>query len=149
MAKNEEPIEKDGFDFGDYAIADGVEHHFEKLPGKSWIIKPVTSKAEINRSRFMLHNRVVETVDGTRYEMPPTAVEVRNREVALLFGGTNLTTKSGKPVIQDDPPIQEVEALLEKMPPEMVNEIWVKIGQVYPKWGPADPKEWMETKPEA
>jgi len=149
MAKKvDTPVEQDGFDFGAYAIADGVEYHFDKLPEKMWIIAPVTSKAEINRSRFMLHNRVVETIDGTRYEMPPTAVEVRNREVALLFGGTNLTTKSGKPAIKDNPSTQEVEALLEKMPPEMVNEIWVAINKSYPKWGPADPNEWTEEKSE-
>jgi hypothetical protein len=139
MAKKDQP---DGLDFGEYAILDGFEYHFEKLPDKTWTILPVTSRAEINRARFMMHNRVMETVDGTRYEMPPTAVEVRNREVALLFGGTNLTTQSGKPAIQADAKLQEVEALLEKMPPEMINEIWVKIAELYPKWGPASPNDW-------
>ena len=31
-----------------------------------------------------------------------------------------------------------------QMPPEMVNELWVKVGQLYPKWGPSDPNDWTE-----
>lgn len=133
------------FDFGQYAIVDDHEYHFLKSPEVYWKIKPVTSGHELQRSRFMMHNRIAETSDGTRYEMPPTAVEVRNREVAILFNGTNLKTKAGEPVIKDNASTSEVEALLSKMPPEMVNEIWVRIGELYPKWGPTDPKDWMES----
>lgn len=132
------------FDFGDYAIVDDHEYHFKLMPEVIWRIKPVTSGAELKRSRFMTHNRIAETYDGTRYEMPPTAVEIRNREVALLFGGTNLKNKDGKDAISANASIEDVEKLLSNMPPIMVSEIWVRIGELYPKWGPSDPNDWLE-----
>jgi len=134
---------KDTINFGDYAVIDGVEYEFAKLPGVTWTVKPVTSEDELKRSRFMMHNRILET-EGTRYEMPPTAVEIRNYEVALLCGGTNLKRNNGKPALSDKAGLKEIQTLVGSMPPEMVNEIWVKIGQVYPKWGPSDPNDWQE-----
>ncbi len=136
-------------DFGQYAIIDSHTYHFEKLPDVYWKIKPVTSADELARAKFLMYNRAFETIEGTRYEMPPTAVEIRNREVALLFGGTNLKTRAGKAVLADDASMAEVEKVLGVMPPDMVNEVWVEIARLYPKWGPRDPKEWgakTETK---
>lgn len=135
---------EDGFDFGAYAIVDDYEYHFKKMPEATWLIKPVTSGHELQRSRFMMHNRIVEDASGTRYELPPTAVEIRNREVALLSGGTNLKTRAGKPVLREGASVSEVEAVLAKMPPEMVNELWCEVGRLYPKWGPTDPNIWTE-----
>jgi len=139
----DETVEKNGFDFGDYAIIDGIEYEFEKLPGATWTIAPVTSAHELKRSRYMMHNRILET-EGTRYEMPPTAMEVRNYEVALLFGGTTLKKKNGEPAIGANPEFREIQDLIGKMPPAMINELWVKIGEMYPQWGPSDPNEWKE-----
>ena len=132
--------------FGDYAILDPFEYRFKRAPELYWKIVPVTSGHELQRSRFMMYNRVVEDAFGNRTEQPPTAIEIAHREIALLFGGTNILTADDKPVLSDKPSIRDIETLLEKMPSPMVSEIWIKIGELYPKWGPADPKVWMEAE---
>lgn len=133
----------DEINFGDYAIADPLEYRFEKAPDTWWKILPITSGHELARAKFVMYNRVVEDLAGNRFEQPPTALEIAHREISLLYGGTNMVTKSGDPVLREDPTIAEIEILLNKMPPRMVNELWVKIGEMYPKWGPKDPKAWM------
>jgi hypothetical protein len=141
MSDEEREVQgQEEIDFGDYALIDPFEYHFEKSPDKYWVIVPVTSGHEVARSKFLLHNRVAETIDGVRYEQPPTALEIAHREIALLFGGTNLTRKNGQPVLREKPSVFEVEAIVAKMPPEMVKELWIKVGELFPKWGPADPK---------
>ena len=126
-------------DFGGYAILDGIEHYFEKLPDVYWKIATVTSGKELERSKFMLHNRVIETRDGIRRELPPSWLEVAYREIALTFGGTNMQDRSGEPVLNDDASIPQIESFLARMPQDMVLELWKAIGKAYPKWGPADP----------
>lgn len=144
MATQEEKIMEDPgeLNFGEYAIIGPHEYQFKKMPGATWTIKPVTSGAEVARSKFLMYNRIAETLDGVRYEQPPTALEIAHREIALLYGGTTLALNNGKPALRENPSTTEIEALLAKMPPEMVQEIWVEIGRLYPKWGPVDPKEW-------
>ena len=143
MAKEEKIVEEPGeLSFGDYAIIGPHEYQFKKMPDVTWTIKPVTSGAEVARSKFLMYNRIAETIDGVRYEQPPTALEIAHREIALLYGGTTLKLSNGKPAIRENPSTVEIEGLLAKMPPEMVQEIWIEIGRLYPKWGPADPKEW-------
>lgn len=128
--------------FGDYAILDAYEYHFEKAPDLYWKINPVTSGNELARAKFLMHNRVFEDVNGNRYEQPPTALEIAHREIALLYGGTNIATRDGKPILGEKANLNEVERTIGKFPPEMVAEIWIKIGELYPKWGPADPNDW-------
>ncbi len=129
--------------FGKYAILGSITHHFELEPEWTWTIKPITSGMELERSKFMLHNRVVADVNGNRRELPPTWLEVAYREIALTFGGTNVPKDEDKstPLLGTDAPIPEIEACLRQMPQEMVEEIWKAIGQAFPKWGPADPNE--------
>ena len=125
--------------FGKYAILDSVTHNFEQEPDLYWTIKPVTSGLELERSKFMLHNRVIETLDGVRREMPPSWLEIAHREIALTFGGTNISFEDGTPVLEPTARPTEVETVLRQLPPDMVLEIWKAIGQAYPKWGPSDP----------
>jgi hypothetical protein len=134
--------------FGDYAILDPLEYRFKKAPDLYWKILPVTSGHELQRSRFMMYNRIFEDPSGNRTEQPPTPIEIAHREVALLYGGTNMVTTEGNPVLPEKPSIREIEALLEKMPSAMVMEIWIAIGQSFPKWGPVDPNAWMEEEKE-
>ena len=61
---------------------------------------------------------------------------VAYREIALTFGGTNLGEGEALP---QDATVIEVENMLRTFPQEMVNEIWIAIGEAFPKWGPADP----------
>jgi hypothetical protein len=125
--------------FGKYAILDTVTHYFDQEPDLFWKIKPITSGLELERSKFMLHNRVVEGPDGVRRELPPSWLEVCFREIALAFAGTNITDAEGKPVLADIATVLEIEAVLKQMPQTMVMEIWKAVGGAYPKWGPADP----------
>ena len=125
--------------FGKYAIIDAITHYFEQEPELYWRIKPVTSGLELERSKFMLHNRVIETADGVRREMPPSWMEVAYREIALTFGGTNIKNRKGELALADTASVAKVERFLAAMPQTMVMEIWKAIGAVYPKWGPADP----------
>ena len=141
MAKSEEKAPAE-FDFGEYAVEGPYEYHFARYPEKYWNILPVSSGHEVARAKFLMYNRIAETADGTRFEQPPVAREIAHREIALLFGGTNMTTKGGESVLPASPPLSAIEFLLDKMPPDMVNEIWVEIGRLYPKWGPSDPKVW-------
>ena len=76
--------------FGGYAIIEGAKYSFEKMPDLWWEIKPITSGMELARSKFLYHNRVVEGLDGARYEQPPSPMEIAYREIALTFGGTSM-----------------------------------------------------------
>jgi len=128
--------------FGDYAIVGDHEYHFEKSPSLYWKIAPVTSGAELARAKYLMHNRMVTDTSGNTFEQPPTALEIAHREIALLYAGTNIATVEDKPILSDKPSVAEIERALGQFPPEMIAEIWVEIGRLYPKWGPADPNDW-------
>ncbi len=127
--------------FGKYAIVDSHEYHLEKEPDLFWRIKPVTSGMELDRSKFLMHKRVVSDAAGNRWEYPPTWVETAHREIALTFGGTNIENDEGEPALKDNATIIEVENFLKNAPQELVMELWREIGRVHPFWGPADPNE--------
>jgi hypothetical protein len=133
--------------FGNYSILDATAHHFELEPSWEWKIKPVHSGMELEMSKFTTHNRLVMGPDGIRRELPPTWMEICYREIAMTFGGTNIPKNREKPlseggesILVEGAPIDEIEAVLRKMPQPMVMEIWTAVGETYPKWGPADPK---------
>ncbi len=132
--------------FGKYAILGEATHYFEQEPEMYWKIRPVTSGMELDLSKFMLHNRMYRTPDGTQRELPPTWLENAHREIALSFGGTNIpkfedkpVEEGGEPILPENASIQEVEEVLKLMPQPMVLEIWKAVGAAYPKWGPVDP----------
>ncbi len=139
----------DSFDFGSYAIIDVVEHHFEKEPDWVWKIKPPTSGDELAMSKFLVQNRVEIDPSGTRREYPPTYTEIAYREVALLFGGTNIpkggkkgksVEEGGDPVLSSGAKVEQIEGVLRRMPHAMVMEIWGAIADAVPGWGPQRPK---------
>jgi len=131
--------------FGKYAILTSTRYTFEKEPTWYWEIKPVSSGMELERSKFLLHNRVVVDASGNRRELPPTWLEIAHREIALTFGGTNIPVEDkpvedgGKPLVEAGTSTAEIEKVLRGMPQEMVWEIWTAVGQSYPEWGPANP----------
>ena len=49
--------------------------------------------------------------------------------------------EGGEPYIEVGAPVETIEALVAKMPHDMFYEIWTAVGEAYPHWGPADPKE--------
>lgn len=137
------------YNFGNYAIIDKVDHPFEKEPEWVWKIKPPTSGDELAMSKFLVQNRVEVDVTGTRREFPPTYTEIAYREIALCFGGTNIpkggkggkpVDEGGDPILQEDAKVEQIEAVLRKMPHPMVMEIWGAIADAVPGWGPQRPK---------
>ena len=139
MAKKKESEKK--INFGGYAVLEGIEYNFEKMPDLWWKIDPITSGMELARSKFLYHNRVIEGLDGARYEQPPSPMEVAYREIALTFGGTNMKFEDDSEVLPNDAGVFQVEAVLEKLPQEIVMELWKEIGRLFPKWGPVDPND--------
>jgi len=139
MAKKKEDEKK--INFGGYAVLEGIEYNFEKMSDLWWKINPITSGMELARSKFIYHNRVIEGLDGARYEQPPSPMEIAYREIALTFGGTNMKFEDDSEVLPNDAGVFQVEAVLEKLPQEMVMELWKEIGRLFPKWGPVDPNE--------
>lgn len=137
------------FNFGRYAIIDTVEHHFEKEPDWIWKIKPPTSGDELAMSKFLVQNRVEVDATGTRREFPPTYTEIAYREIALCFGGTTIpkggkngqpVAEGGEPILKEDARVEQIEAVLRRMPHPMVMEIWGAIADAVPGWGPQRPK---------
>ncbi len=137
------------FDFGEYAIIDEVKHQFAKMHEWYWAIKPPTSGDELAMSKFLVQNRTEIGPDGIRRELPPTYTEIAYREIALCFGGTNIPAggkkgkaveEGGDPILKENARVEQIEAVLRKMPHEMVMEIWGAIADAVPGWGPQRPK---------
>lgn len=133
--------------FGKYAVLEAVTYTLEKEPEWWWKFKPVTSGMEVEMSRFYSHGRVVTGPDGVRREYFPTSMEVAHREIALTFGGTNIPKdgKEGDPILSPNAKVEEVEAVLRKMPTELVLELWEALAEHVPGWGPARPKAQSST----
>ena len=127
--------------FGKYAILQPVTHNFEKEPDWNWIIKPVTTNEELALSQFLSTERVMVMSDGSRIGRPATNIDVAVREIALTFGGTNIPGEDGKPVIELGASLDQIEAVLKKMPHPMVLEIWDAIAEAIPGWGPQKVKK--------
>jgi hypothetical protein len=131
--------------FGKYAILGPVTVELDQEPDWTWTFKAVDGGVELERSKFLLHNRVVE-INGVRREQPPTYLEICHRELALTFGGTTIpkdvtepVKDGGDPLIPEGANVQQVEAIIRSMPPALIRELWAKLGQSFPEWGPADP----------
>jgi len=127
--------------FGKYATLENVTHTFEQEPDWTWVIKPVTMQAELDMSKFTSRDRFVVFPDGARAARPITVQEISLREIALTFHSTNIPGDDGKPILAEGASVEEIEAVLCTMPPEMVLEIWKAVGEACPPWGPALPKE--------
>jgi hypothetical protein len=133
--------------FGNYAVITAVEHRFKQNPEWYWMVKPITSGDELKMEKFMYQGRSIDNITVTH--------EIIHREIAMTFGGTNIpltkeendeivlvTNKDGEiiPILQENATVQEIEAVLLKMPNEMVMEIWEAVGEANPTWGPKKKK---------
>lgn len=127
--------------FGKYAILDISEHRFEMEPDWYWRFKPASSSAELAMSKFYDNmSRSVIGADGKPVFIGPHWIEVMWREIALLFGGTNIPNEAGKPALSDNATIAEIENLLAAMPQGMVEELWKALGEAVSGWGPRQPQ---------
>jgi hypothetical protein len=131
--------------FGKYSIITGIQHNFEEEPDWYWKINPVTAGMELDMSKFLAHRRIVNA-GGQRLELPPTSMEIAFREIALTFGGSNIPKEvdrpvggGGEPLLKEDAPVEDIEAVLRHFPSTMLMEIWRAVGESYPSWGPANP----------
>jgi len=122
--------------FGQYAILEDVVHTFEKEPGWTWTIKPVTMQADTAMAQFMSAERTIVLADGTRLLRPATTQDIAMREIALTFRSTTIPGDDGKPMLPEGASIAEIEAVLMQMPVALVNEIWRAVGEACPPWGP-------------
>ena len=126
--------------FGKYAIVDPIEHTFDKMPDINWTIKSPTSGDELKMAKFMVNQRVELGPDGVKREFPPTNTEIAHREIAILFGGTNIKNDEGKPALVVGDNIQVIEEFLKDCPQPFVMELWSAIGEAIPGWGSIRPK---------
>ena len=127
--------------FGGYSIAEPITHFFEKEPTWWWRVMPITSGHELEIQKFSIINRIVTDMGGQRHEFPPTIQETAYREIALTFGGCNITHEmlnaDGKGLLlESGAGIAEIEAVLRDMPQAMVDELWKAVGDANPTWGP-------------
>ena len=138
--------------FGKYAVITPYTYHFEKEPDWYWKFAPPTARDELDLQRFLFQKRT-RTTNGVAEQYPATSMEVVFRQLALTFGGTNIPDyeknpdgewiDSGRPILKEDASVEVVEAILGKMPTELVQELWAALGEHIPNWGPMklDPKD--------
>jgi len=125
-----------------YSIIDSTKHYLEKNPDFYWEILPATALHEMAMQKFLLQNRALITPDGVKREYPPTVIEVALREIALVFGETNIPADPEKPVAEGGEPIlpkgasvEKIEALLMQFPTDLIDELWFAITKANPDWG--------------
>jgi len=113
--------------WGKYALISETKHNFKEEPEWWWAIKPVTSGMEIEYAKFL---NASENLIG---------IEIAHRQIALTFGRTNIPRgdKPDEPILKEGATVDQVETMLNAMPPDMVMEIWNAVGDAYPFWGPA------------
>ena len=123
--------------FSNYAILTPVVHQLEKNPELTWSIRPPTTKDEIALSRFYTEGRIT-FMDGQRFTYPWSNIEIAIRQLAMLFGGTNIpkSEQDASPALTEKASIAEIENFLGNLPTEVIKELWAALGQVAPGWGP-------------
>jgi hypothetical protein len=127
--------------FGKYAVINPVDYQLKEEPEWTWTFRPPSSGEELEMQRFMVVGRVQTGPDGIQREYPPTTFEIAHRELALTFGGTNITADGeDEPILKVDAKVSEVEAMLRQMPHGLVMELWEALGDIVPTWGPVRPK---------
>jgi hypothetical protein len=124
--------------FGKYQVVGMLEYHFELEPEWYWNIRPVTSGDDLVMAQWYVNNSNIIMVDGKPREQPPLWMEVMYKEIALLFGGTNIPKEEKKkePILKEGAKEEDVIAVLKQMPETMVEEIWRALGETNPFWGP-------------
>jgi hypothetical protein len=99
-------------------------HTFTKEPDWTWLIEFPTSEDEGVREKYLA--------------LGPLDDDLMAREIALLFGGTNITADDGDPILFLGDKIAVIEDVLWSMPYEMRWEIWEQVRRMVPNWGPKE-----------
>lgn len=122
--------------FGKYAILDGKKHHLEKEPEWFWEFKVVSSMDEVTYAQWQDENLKEVDVDGKAIKLVPMGFEAAWYELAFTFQSTNIPDENGEPILPLGASIEEVEAVLQVMPGDLVAELWKALKVVYPFLGP-------------
>lgn len=122
--------------FGQYAILESKEHHFEKEPDWFWRFAVVTSADEVGYAQWQDENLRRVEVDDKIVTLAPMGFEAAWRELAITFEETNVPNEKGDPIITKDMSLEEKEAILQTFPGDMIAELWRALKKVYPFWGP-------------
>jgi hypothetical protein len=128
--------------FGKYAIVNTVTYKLQDEPDWFWKIKPFTTNAEIEVSKF-LSSETEKSVGEFTVRVPAVSLELAVLEIALTFAGTNIPGESG-PIIHSSATFEDVEKIVRNMPRKMVLELWEAVGEACPGHGPSTRK--MEIK---
>lgn len=125
--------------FGNYAVVDNVRYELEKEPNWWWEIKSPTVSDEIALARFVR--------SGDEEGIGLLNIQIAAREIALTFAATNIpqdpekpVEDGGKSILKQGATPDEVEKVLEQMPPELLYELWGVVGRAVPMWGPRVPE---------
>lgn len=70
----------------------------------------------------------------------PHPLAFARRELALTFDSTNIPGDKDQPFIKPGASIEEIEAGIDKMPAELVQELWERLNSIFPLWGGVKPK---------
>jgi len=130
--------------FGKYAVLDSPTYYFEKEPDWYWKFRPATSVDAIAKARWYDDKSVPATDEnGEPIKLLPIWFERAIHELAVLFDGTNIpldpekpVEDGGKPILDPKASLTEREKVIGGMPPDMLGELWVALGDAVPFWGP-------------
>ena len=128
-------------DFGKYAIVDNAKHTFKDMEDVYWEFRTSTSLDELAMAKFYAERSEDLEGEPDLGQVGPHWIEVMWRELAMLFGGTNLSDSKKKPILKDDAGIDAIESVLKQMPQRMIVELWIALGEAVPGWGPSLPKK--------
>ena len=114
--------------FGKYAVIDPVVYNFKDEP-EMWLkFRPVTVADVLEYQRWL----------QKRYDAKddPQWIEVAVQEVSTCAVATNIPGAG----LEGGGSKAQFEELLMTMPPAMLSELWVKVAEVNPLWGPPRPQ---------
>ena len=107
--------------FGSY-IKDNFEYRLERAPDHHWIFRHPTSDDEIFIERLTRGN--------------PTRTELLSAELALTFGGSNITHKAtGKLYINPEEEYVDKVEKIRKLPRALIVELALALNDYVSDWG--------------
>jgi hypothetical protein len=116
---------------GKYAIVNASEYHLKEEPEMYWTFVPISSEQELELAQFLTKYFAVPAGDQTVYDW----LMIAWRELAMTFGGTNITEDDGKIILEKSSDIPTREIVLKKLPMKLVAELWTALGEINPLLG--------------
>jgi hypothetical protein len=118
----------------EYYLPDPSDPEKKKLTPYYWRILAPSFAAE---------RRLAAYLSSEEYRTTP---EICMEELSLTFGGTNFPAADSptfdpadaafKPALAPDASAEQIKAFIDTLPPQIVIDIWEKLKEVAPNWGP-------------